>query len=300
LNGSGTENINMAMREIIYQPLYAAFRPLLYDWFPRLKEGLFDKGAAAVSAQAIEDFSAAVRGFFSVADRFRGADGAEDEKRVSQVSESLDMFSGLFRRLKPPAASKKLRTTVKPAPPARKFLGEQKLSGEREIAFLYAVLQSLGAPALFEEWSLYTEARKFFSQNGAGGENPDSLCLLLKILLKHGNWFGTIKKSESPAVRARTVLEKFFDDPDIQRYAGLNRYQGEVYFNKEGFLSLIWWLCVISPEWKTVSKIAAKAGLLERWLNAYEKAGYRLPKLFELLDPGFSPGTGKTRKKAKK
>jgi len=108
-------------------------------------------------------------------------------------------------------------------------------------------------------------------------------------------------------VRARTSLEYLFGDPEIQSFAGVNRFEEEVYFNKEGFLSLIWWLCVISlirkpsgkdPAGDEYLRAADEIFLLGEWLSAFEKAAYRLHKLFDLIDGGQKAAAAAAPKKA--
>ncbi|MDR1931544.1 MAG: alpha-amylase [Spirochaetales bacterium] len=300
LDGSGTQSVSAALREITFAPLYAAFRPLLYDWFPKLKDIISGAGDSRSDSSEVEGFVAVVQEFVSRARAFSGR-RADDGKPAVLILDRLSSASGLCRRLQKPKTSK---SSVKPVVmDGWKFLaGREYVSSIPEVLFVYAVLQGIGEASLFEEWSLDAEAVKFFIREGISPAEADSLCLLLRILLRHEAWYDKIKKYDSPAVRARTSLECLFDDPDVRTFAGVNSFEGEVYFNKEGFLRLIWWLCGISLVRKPSAakpQGADEITLLGAWLEAYKNADYRLPKLFELLDPPAA-GAVKTKKSPKK
>jgi hypothetical protein len=305
LDGAGTQNIEAAMRELIFQPLYAALRSLLYDWYPKLTAALFDalgieekaapagKGRKKAEASVgfkeadLEGFTAAAREFIAKVNDFSGL-GLDLEKAVTLILDRLENSLLFLRRLRQPRVSKAAVKTA--AMSSWKFLASfEEIRATAEILFSYSVLQALGGVSFFEEWSLDHEMTKFFLREGCGVEHVEKLCLLLKILLRHEGWYDKVKKY-SAATRPGKALEYLFADMDIQRYAGVNAFDGELYFNKEGFLSLLWWLCSISRVRRPPAADSAGENflresdediLLAAWLEAYEKAEYRLHNLFK-------------------
>jgi hypothetical protein len=329
LDGAGTENISASMREITFQPLYAALRSILYDWYRKLKAALFEalniekkaepskeqkkqnaaarldnsgQAAAGFRETDIQGFTAAVREFIARVNDFSGK-GLDCEKTVALILDRLENALQVLRELRQPGVPK---IVVNPATmDSWKFLtGFEDIHAAAEILFAYAVLQALGDISLFEEWALDTEMTNFFVREDCDIKRVRNLCLLLKILLRHDAWYDNAKKYGASS-RARKTLEYLFSDTDIQRYAGVNIFEGEIYFNKEGFLSLIWWLCVIScirkpPAGEPLPGTAGEDVLLCSWLKAYEKAEYRLRRLFEISGAKSVKYAKNAKKKKKK
>ena len=301
LDGAGVESIEEALREITYGPVYAALRPLYDGWYPKLQTGIFGGKPSGASPAGWEDFRQSVEGFLEQARIFGGGERAGQDG-TEAVLAGLEAASRVFRTL----AEKPGRGSDA----GWRFLAVDGpgLPGARELVFSWALCRGLGyvpfengrgrpeaARRLAEEWSLDREAVKFFAKGGAGPETLERLRLLLNVLLSKEDWFERAEKFVDPAVRARSALENLFADMDVQRCAGVNRFEDTVYFNREGFLALIWWLCVIALvrraegtkgyDKKSLQK-SGEVSLLNRWLTAYGKAEYRLTDLLEILDPG--------------
>ncbi|MDR1626147.1 MAG: alpha-amylase [Spirochaetia bacterium] len=300
LDGAGMESIDESMREITFQPLYAALRQLLYERYPSLKAVLFEVlsiGERAVPGRKkkmpprgafgeadLAGFTASVRKFIGQANSFSGR-SLDSEKAAFLVLDSMESSARFLHWLRRPRPSKaRMGATVMES---WKFLaGFEDIHAAAEILFSYSVLRVLEEVSLFEEWSLGHELTKFFVRNDCGAFRAGQLCLLLKILLRHGAWYDAVKKFTGVASRPARVLEYFFNDADIQRYAGVNTFEGEVYFNKEGFLSLLWWLSVISLIRKPGAaeeyfRESGETVLISSWLDLYKKSDFRLHRLFE-------------------
>jgi len=78
-------------------------------------------------------------------------------------------------------------------------------------------------------------------------------------------------------------------------YLGVNRYQDILWFNKEAFEDLLWWLMVVAcVEISGINEAADQRGLvgksiltgykvLTNLLSAAQASGYKLEKLLELV-----------------
>ncbi|MDR1179926.1 MAG: alpha-amylase [Spirochaetales bacterium] len=303
LEGVGMENIDASMREITFQPLYAALRKLLYDWYPSLKAALLEvlaigknvssrgkketEAFVTFSEADLEGFTADARDFIAQANNFSGRN-IDSEKAAFSILDRLEISAKFLQRLRRPRFFK--NTMKACVMDSWKFLtGFEDIHAAAEILFTYSILQSLDDVSLFDEWSLNHEITRFLIGEDCGRERAEYLCLLLKILLHHGGWYDTVKKFNT-ASRPERALEYLFNDTDVQRYTGVNTFDGEVYFNKEGFLSLVWWLGAIA----LIRKPSAGDSLGEKyfresgelvfigaWLSAYETAEYKLHRLFE-------------------
>ena len=108
--------------------------------------------------------------------------------------------------------------------------------------------------------------------------------MLLKILIH------PCRFSFRSGVSALKLLQTFFDDPDTLAYAGVNRFADTTYYNREGFLSFVWWLTFITliRKTKTGKPKAASPELrrLHTWLDASQRCEYKLDVLFDLLAKG--------------
>jgi hypothetical protein len=119
-------------------------------------------------------------------------------------------------------------------------------------------------------------------------QGADYAATVVKLLTAHQRWFESFGEG-----RWYEVLSSLFRDTDVQRALQVNRYQGVLWFNKEAFQQLLWWMFVIatvicsaqSPEgpspgiltsWETVRKLQ----------QASEASGYQVDKLLEEVRGG--------------
>ena len=61
----------------------------------------------------------------------------------------------------------------------------------------------------------------------------------IKILVSHQRWFET---QTSAAEQAYQVLESWLKDDEVQQFLQVNRYQDVLWFNREMFEQLLWWM----------------------------------------------------------
>ncbi len=142
--------------------------------------------------------------------------------------------------------------------------------------------------AWLEEWSILKQVRNVLIESGLNSEDVEKHLLLIKILVQHQNWV-LIYADQT----ADKLVECWLSDQDICSYLQINRYQDILWFNKESFESLAWWLVTTgfvsifsSPSFKTEEKVKYfKAGyaLICVILEEKETAGYQVNKLLEGL-----------------
>jgi hypothetical protein len=58
------------------------------------------------------------------------------------------------------------------------------------------------------------------------------------------------------------ALSSLLQDGDVQRFLGVNRYQGVLWFNREAFRTLVWWLYAVA-----VIDLLGKGGRLSQALE---------------------------------
>jgi len=77
---------------------------------------------------------------------------------------------------------------------------------------------------------------------------------VVKSLTTHQRWFGQELdrpagkrgRKQIAAERARRVLTTLLQDGEIQQFLLVNRYQGVLWFNKEAFERVVWWMLFLA------------------------------------------------------
>ena len=65
---------------------------------------------------------------------------------------------------------------------------------------------------------------------------------LIKSLITNQDWFSCI---ESGTKNGYQTLKSWLQDIEVQRYIQVHRYKGVLWFNKEAFEELLWWMFVV-------------------------------------------------------
>ena len=111
----------------------------------------------------------------------------------------------------------------------------------------------------------------------------------VKILTTHQRWFELLDEDQGGASR---VLGSWLQDDEIQRFLHFNRYQDVLWFNKEAFEKLLWWMLAVATT--TVSaeaelppdgldmKVRACHNLLKQLKDAADASQYRVEQLLEI------------------
>ncbi len=89
----------------------------------------------------------------------------------------------------------------------------------------------------------------------------------IKALTTHQAWH---KADVAAKKRAYRLAEVLFADADVQRLLQVNEYQGVVYFNKEAFDKLTWWLLAVAVIDITADPEAAADEVPNAIIAAYE------------------------------
>ncbi|MBN1261955.1 MAG: alpha-amylase [Anaerolineae bacterium] len=107
----------------------------------------------------------------------------------------------------------------------------------------------------------------------------------IKLMLSYRDW---LADGDPQAERAYTILTKALREREVQAYLNVNRYQGVLWFNKESFEQLAWWMMVLAtielaaddgPNF--VKAIAGVYALVETLLEAAAASEYQVAKLVE-------------------
>ena len=128
---------------------------------------------------------------------------------------------------------------------------------------------------------------------------------MVRILTRHHTWWQSIPAPDAPekpaeaaletAPTAAGVLRAWLSDRDVQAFLNMNRYQDVLWYNKEAFDDLLWWLFVtaiidltaaeLEPQISkaTLQKIITCFGVIQHLHQAEQESAYQVEKLLNAL-----------------
>jgi hypothetical protein len=108
---------------------------------------------------------------------------------------------------------------------------------------------------------------------------------VIKVLTTHQGWF--------EGKRAYQVLESLLKDNEVQEFLQINRYNEILWFNREAFDDLLWWVMVLAavqissdprrPTHQAARDLEDCYGTIQRLQEAAKKSGFQVEKLLEIL-----------------
>jgi glycosidase len=320
LNGRGVPNIDDAMKEIFLQPIHQAYRELVNAGFFRwvisnrlLAVGDIEKGSTPSESLEPVLLEAENKATLLLNEINQSIHASGD---VQSIVESI--HQNLFTILQLPNFQERF-----PLPHSRKYqqamkylhAGNLKTSPWRNgDAYAWSVILGwlftiqLGkiistdgyeeiSRSWMDEWMLNKIFVSTLNDLGLDERSNWRAVTLVKLLTSHHNWWKAIDDNQAKGSRAASyrILTSILSDSDAQSYLGVNRHQDILWFNKEAFGDLLWWLYIISAV--EISGIHTKAdqtdedaklilGCYTEILNLITNAqvsGYKLEKLLDLV-----------------
>jgi len=148
-----------------------------------------------------------------------------------------------------------------------------------------------------DEWMLNKILVSTLNNLGLDDRSNWRAVTLVKLLTSHHTWWTVLntdpKKVDEKA--AYHILTKILSDNDAQIFLGVNRYQDVLWFNKEAFEDLLWWLYIIATVEISSQYLQTDQNneFGKRILQCYNEistlieqadaSGYKLEKLLDLL-----------------
>lgn len=309
LGGRGVEDIEEALKESLMRPLYQSFGDLVnHDTLRSLYEVMKGHRVADPAFwKSLEEKSVA---FAARTRDFSGGQG--DPETVGKA---------LLRTMKAAASFGQAPAVLKNhkvAGPAMEYYSAKFLENQK-ATYGYAALSMLcglgkavddrnnGAVtrSLMDDWFLDRKIRRIFTGLEITEGDAHHLVHMVKVMVGHSDW-AQVKGGEKN--KPATQLKNLLLDREIQEIMGTNRYEGILYFNKEGFEYLCSWLFGLgiitafsqSEDIKTVAQeIADLHQTLDTWSQAALKSGYEVEKWLDILDPSAKAEKPKAEVKPK-
>ena len=142
-----------------------------------------------------------------------------------------------------------------------------------------------------DEWLLGKINLRTLSGLGVEGGKAARQVELIKLLISHQDW---AKPAEKRTLTAYQILRGWLKDTGVQHFISANRFQGILWFNKESFEELLWWMHTIhilqallgllrDPDSarETAKAIVDGFTLIKKLLNAEERSEYQVEKLLD-------------------
>jgi hypothetical protein len=308
LNGRGVPNIEEALKEIFLQPVHYPFRELVnagtFRWIieNRVAAPSFDSQSyqnvldetEGKSLRLLQEIKQFIQG--------RGDEAAlaAGVRRKLEVILHHPTLAPRFPKLKSPEYTEALEFL------ASKNEDDLLLWGTL-LGWLFT--QDLGAIAdgaspgdpaevsrsWIDEWLFGKIMVGTFQDLGADEAGAWRAVALIKILVMHAVFVlpeAAKEKSEVETVGlAYRLLDTWLRDSEFQRFIGVNRHQDVLWFNKESFENILWWMyttyvigiCAdpaLNPD-KAVQGVIERYRLIKRIRQAEEISGFQIEKLIQ-------------------
>ena len=294
LNGRGVPHVEDVLKEILLQPIQQAFKELVNgSTFRRLMEARVTRSDARPDKALMDEMEQKVVNLLREAKQFGG--GIEDEMAVAR--EMRQKLEAILRL--PTLASRFPWPGAKGDKTAAGYL-EEKLNDAPSTwgtlfswLFVHALGKVVGQTDFMElsrswidEWRLGKTIVSVLRDLGLEEEASWRSVALIKLLTSHQRWFEVKPSSQKPAYQ---VLESLLKDNEVHQFLQVNRYNDMLWFNKEAFDELLWWLVLVaaveisSDPVRTPSEIVKDLEDCSRIAKALEeaekKSSYQVEKL---------------------
>jgi glycosidase len=267
LNGRGVPSIDEALKEIFLKSVHTPFRELMnagqLQWLIQHRTGSPDFPVEDTQPVLIEVENKARNLLTEIKDYIDGSGDIEQValQLVADTASVLDL-PAIDTHLASPVtgkvqrAIKFLKTGATDLPTGRLQAGAPRLWGPLlGWAFIHNLGTMLaGTPdpelsrAWVDEWLLGKILAQCMSDLGMTEPESWRAAGIVKLLISHQDWIKLLDPSEKTNKKraAYLVLQRWLKDSDVQRFIGVNRYQGILWYNRELFEEWLWWMMAVA------------------------------------------------------
>ena len=154
----------------------------------------------------------------------------------------------------------------------------------RGIGYLEGVDQaSERSRAYISEWLLDRQIQRTVNHQGLDEWTSQRSTRLVRLLLDWQSWYTSGLPVSDLANR---FLQETIRDLETQRFLKVNLYEGKLWFNKETFDEMTWWLLALAaievrrlPEKEQAARLAEAFTVIELLQGAEAKSGFQLVRL---------------------
>jgi glycosidase len=280
LNGRGAPSVEDIFKEILLQPVQHAFKELINaSMFRRLIEARVTQADFKPDQTIMEEIEQKVANLLLEAKKFSGGSG-EERTIAREVRQKLEVI------LRYPAISSQFPWADV------KDVTKEKFWTLLSLLFVHAlgkVVDPKDFPEVsrswIDEWRLGKTVAGVLGELGLNDMASLETMTIIKLLTTHQRWFEEKK--------AYQVLVSLLKDNEVQQFLQINRYNDILWFNREAFDDLLWWLMMlaaveISSDLQRPANQVAKDledcyEMTQKLKEAVKSSDYQVEKLFEML-----------------
>jgi hypothetical protein len=267
LNGRGVPSMDDAMKELFLQPIHQAYRELVNPGYFRwvISNRLTSEPDSERPALLPENVVAVLNEAETKSVRL-----LEEVERITAGSGDIISIANLIKQSLLAGLYLPQYQTRFPLAHSRKYqqamkylhAGSMKTSPWRNgdtyawcVILGWVVTFTLGrmvsdqgydeiSRSWIDEWMLNKIMVGTLDNLGLDERSNWRALTLVKLLTSHHSWWQEISASQAKGEKkaAYHFLTGILSDNDAQIYLGVNRYQGILWFNKESYEDLLWWL----------------------------------------------------------
>lgn len=308
LNGRGVPSVEETLKEVLMRPVRQPFAELVNaDVFRRLIDTRVTKVGDELDVALLEEVDQKYMNLLTAIKEFVGGTGDETAlaEQVRAELEAILQLPILEERF-PLANSRKYKSAVKHM--------KSRLTDDPAIwgsllgwVFVHALGAIVGeesgqqSRSWMDEWLLSKVIADALQGLGVDESAAWNAVNIIKILIDQQRWFAL----EVPKKQfTYQVLENGLRANIVRHFLKVNRYNDVLWFNKEAFDQLVWWMFLLavvdssadahaSAE-ETAQSILGRYEVIEKLQKAEAQSEYQVEKLLEAVNGAA------TRKKATK
>jgi glycosidase len=298
LNGRGVPSIEEALKEVLLQPVHSPFKELVKaGMFRRLIDARVTEPDGQMDVHLMDEVEGVTVQLLTEAKQLM--DGSGDEATIARdiryELEAVLQLPILESRYPLPGNSKYkaavnyLNANLVDAPAI--------WGGILSWLFVHSLGRVLDesdfegqSRSWIDEWLLGKIIAGALRDLGLDEETTWRGVAIVKLLTTHQGWFDAQAPGKQRAYR---VLETWLRDSDVQSFVQVNRYQDALWFNKEAFEQLLWWMLVPAvvalsadpsrPATEVAGGITECYRIIQQLLRAELESEYQIEKLLAVL-----------------
>ncbi|MCD4672462.1 MAG: hypothetical protein K8R77_07360 [Anaerolineaceae bacterium] len=299
LGGRGVPNIQQALAELLLQPVLNPFQQIAnrgyFQYLLGARCGGEDKQqlVAPLLEEADSKYAAFLDGIQSLTNL--SFDRNSLQKRLTVSLDVLLSWLVIDRTHYPLPGGKTYQAALTTLKDGLDETPERWL-----ILFAFLFVRDIGRAvgeinhaeqslSLFQEWRLSNILKDCYQEFGSTQEHSSEMVNIIQLLIREQDWL---------AKRGKTSLDQCMNEwlsmEEIQRFLGVNRHKGILWYDKESFEEFVWWMtanavlaAVAKPDFNAntfVELILSLDADVQTLMEAKENSKYQVALLLESLN----------------
>ncbi|MBD3288596.1 alpha-amylase, partial [candidate division KSB1 bacterium] len=296
LNGRGVPDIEQALKETFLQPILLPFKEIVSAGRIRdFIDSQIEKPQQKVKPEIVKFQKEKLAMLLQEVKTFTNNDFDVQEL----VSEQLEELGIILRR---PVIFKKNLDKSKTKKIASFLTKNDVHDPEFQACVLYGwwSVHALGKTSVdqyyeqqsrswIDEWLFGKILAGAFQDFGLNEDDALHSVNLIKLLTTHQHWYRA--KGKDAVEKADALLEQLLQDSEVQLFIQVNRYNDVLWFNRESFEALIWWLMqiavlkhgegILNDNTKTIDNLVDCYKIVQQIKKIEDASGYQVDKLIK-------------------